>query len=761
MIAEKILPLLLRDFSFKENGDFLQQGICPTCGKKELYASREHPWVLCCGRMNKCATEIHVKEIYPDLFNDWSKNFPAQPKSPNASADAYLREGRGFDLARISGWYTQESYYDHERREGTATVRFSLGGDSAWERFIDRPERFGSQKARFIGSYKGLWWGQGSEVRDQVSKAAIPGSAGVSPAGLEEIWIVEGIFDAIALLHNGVAAVSILSCVNYPSTALDTLAARCAAEGRRRPALVWALDNDEAGRKYIWKHAERSRQEGWEASAALPPDGGKGKLDWNDLHQRDRLKPDDIAGYRHAGKILLAKSAAEKAALLWQQNRQYSFPFDFAKRLYWAKLDAEKFSKATREAEESGLSLDEAEAQALRDHQTVSGICNCLPKPLYYLANPVTNESWYYFRVEFPHDGAAIKDTFTPAQLSASSEFKKRLLSFPGAVWTGNGGQLDRVVEHWTYNIKRVETIDYLGYSLPHKAYIFNDLAIRDGKKIEPNADDYFELGKISIRSLSRGKILTISQDPPARGWFGKFHLAFGDKGVIALGYWLGVLFAEQIRDRFESWPFLEIVGEPGSGKTTLLETLWKLLGRGAYEGFDPMKASSVGFLRTMAQFSNLPVVLIESDREETDGARGRPRQQFAWDGLKSLYNGGSLRTTGVKSGGNDTYDPQFRAALVISQNNAVQASQAIMERIVHLAFDKSHQNEAGRYAATELGRMAATDLSGWILKATLSEKSVLALLEKRLPAYEKRLAETGAKNQRIQKNYARVLSNI
>ncbi|MDR3300769.1 MAG: toprim domain-containing protein, partial [Candidatus Accumulibacter sp.] len=709
---------------------------------------REHPWVLRCGRLNKCGAEFHVKELYPDLFNDWSRLYPVTPQSATATADAYLRDGRGFDLKMLKGWYTQESYFDQKTHAASATVRFALGGDIAWERLIDRPERFGSMKARFAGKYGGLWWEP-------------PGSVSLP----DEIWLCEGIFDAIALLHNGIYAVSIMSSGNYPSTPLAALIERCAAAKRRRPALIWALDNDEAGKKSIWKFVEKSRAEGWEASAALPalpsPAGGERKIDWNDLHQRDRLNPEDIARYRHAGKVLLSRTPAEKARLLWQDKKRSAFPFDFGKRLYWAKQDSDQFSKISRQHIDNGMSEAEAEEQALKETLGVNQICNCLPAPLYYLANAVSGEAWYYFRVEFPHDGAAIKETFSPAQLSANAEFKKRMLSFPGAVWTGSGVQLDRLVEHWTYDIKRVETLDFLGYSRAHGAYVFNDIAVKSGKIVEANAEDYFDIGKTSIRALSKAKTLTISGDAPVKGWFDKFLTSFGEKGVIALGYWLGGLFAEQIRERFESFPFLEIVGEPGSGKTTLLETLWKLLGRAAYEGFDPMKASSVGFLRTMAQFANLPVVLIESDREDTDGSRGRARQQFHWDDLKSLYNGGSLRTTGVKSGGNDTYDPQFRAALVISQNNAVQASSAIMERILHLQFDKSHQSEAGRQAATDLGRLSVTELSGWILQALKAEKQILKLLETRLPAYEKRLAETGVRNQRLQKNYAMVMVMI
>jgi len=90
----------------------------------------------------------------------------------------------------------------------------------------------------------------------------------------------------------------------------------------------------------------------------------------------------------------------------------------------------------------------------------------------------------------------------------------------------------------------------------------------------------------------------------------------FGAKGMAALTFWFGSLFAEQIREMDESYPFLEIVGEAGSGKSTLIEFLWKLLGRSDYEGFDPSKSTHAARTRNLAQVSNLPVVLIESDRE-------------------------------------------------------------------------------------------------------------------------------------------------
>src|SRR5690606_33234996 len=97
--------------------------------------------------------------------------------------------------------------------------------------------------------------------------------------------------------------------------------------------------------------------------------------------------------------------------------------------------------------------------------------------------------------------------------------------------------------------------------------------------------------------------------------------------------FWLGSLFAEQIRANQKSFPFLEIVGEAGAGKSTLIEFLWKLCGRRDYEGFDPSKATLAARARNFSQVSNLPVVLIESDRDQDQGAK---QKQFDWDELKT-----------------------------------------------------------------------------------------------------------------------------
>lgn len=743
-----IIRRLLGDFEFRESKvtPWLQQGRCPECGKKELFARADNPWFVRCGRENRCGYHEHVKSLYPDLFEKWSERYAPTPENPKAAADAYMQFARGFDLARVRGWYTQEHYYDHKLKAGSATVRFPVA-DTWWERVIDEPGRFGNKKAnfKFGGSYAGAWWQPPT----------------VDIVAAREIWLVEGIFDAIALEHHGIAAVALMSCNNYPETALAALRASAQARGTACPRLVWALDGDAAGRRYLRKGIARAREAGFACEAALVPQGRR-KIDWNDLHQREQLKDPDVADYRYHGALFIAETAFDKAILIYERRGLREFPFDHEQRLYWFKLDMERFDRARESAEQqSGLTEKQRRDQALAESGTVTEIANCVPTALYYQANVLTDESWYYFRIDFPHGAASVKNTFTGGQVASAGDFKKRLLGIaPGAFYTGSGQQLDRYLKSQMAGIRSVHTVDFVGYSREHGAWIFNDLAVKDGQCYSLNEEDFFDIGKLSIKTLNQSVHLNLPGNAKGQtfDWLDGLWQCFGTKGIVALAFWFGSLFAEQIRAGQKSFPFLEIVGEAGAGKSTLVEFLWKLLGRRDYEGFDPSKSSLAARARNFAQVSGMPVVLIEGDRSD-DTAKARA---FDWDELKTAYNGRSVRAIGVKNGGNETREPPFRGAIVISQNAQVSASDAVLQRLLHLHFDRATQTPQTKRLAEELERMPVDAVSGFLLASILREADVMRMVTEATPRYEEELqARPDIRSMRIAKNHAQLMALV
>jgi len=752
-LYREVLPRIEADFEFKKTaGDWLRGGKCPTCGKKELFTSKEHPWVLKCGRLAKCGAEIHIKDQYPDLFDNWGTRFQKTPENPNAAADAYLKNARGFDIEKIAGTYVQEYYHSHELGIGSTTVRFPLAGGGYWERLIDRPSRFGKKKAHFnFGcKYQGTLWTPPMKMPE------------------DEIWIVEGIFDSIALMHHDIWAGSAMSCNNYPHLFLTALAEQCAENDKKRPKLVWALDGDKAGQDYIRKWVDRSRTEGWDSSAAIIRQQGRVKRDWNDQHQANRLTAEDIADCRYRGRLLTAKSASDKGMLMYRHKQWSMFYFDFDNRLYWFEFDAVKFQASlrsiTEEKEGSGISPEQIKDLAMEASRSVREIANCNPTALYYQAAPLTDEAWYYLRIDFPHDGPAVKSTFTGAQLASASEFRKRLLHMaPGALYTGNQLHLDLWMQKQMFGIKTVQTIDYIGYSKDHGAWVFDDLAVKDGRVHELNDEDFFDIGKLAIKSLNQSVNLHINPDLKDYDaeWSALLWKCFREKGIVALAFWLGSLFAEQIRAQLESFPFIEIVGEPNSGKSTLIEFMWKLCGRTAYEGFDPQKATIAARARNFAQVSNLPIVLIESDRDSGDGDKNK-QKGFDWDELKTAFNGRSVRSTGVKNGGNDTREPPFRGAIVISQNATVSASDAFMQRLMHVWLEAKQPTDESRANFKRLAGYPVSKCSQFILMATKAEAEIMKTIAERHPLYVKILdANQNIKQQRIIHNHAQLMALV
>ncbi len=761
-IRTEVLARLERDYGLKHRGgtQYMRGGVCPSCGKKELFSRHDEPWFIKCGRESKCGEQWHVKELFDDLFDDWSKRAPATKDDPVATAKSYLQHARGFHLELIEGWYTQESFWHPELRIGSATVRFPLEQGGYWERLIDRPHRFGKLKARFTKgqSPRGYWWCPPSLDLLEVS----------------ELWIVEGIFDAISLLHHDIDAVSAMSCNVFPAESLKALAKARVDAGKKLPRLVWALDNDPAAHKYTRRWVKQARELGFTCEAAQIPQRDR-KADWNDLHQRwmfldeDRRAEQvaaDLKEARHQGALLIAETAAEKALLMYEWRKRHEFHFGFGNRMYWFKLDMEKFNKAMLALESSEnhddklLNDRQMTEKALSESGGVVEIANCYPQALYFQRNEITDESWYYFRVDFPHDEPTVRNTFTGGQVAAASEFKKRLLGMAaGAVFTGTGAQLDKIMKDQLFALKTVKTIDYIGYSKEHGCYVFGDLAVRGGVVEQANSEDYFEFKQLRLKTLQKSIRLEIARTDEGYRveWLDWLWTCFGTQGIVALAYWFGSLFAEQIREEYQSFPFLEVTGEAGAGKSTLLMFLWKLFGRPDEEGKDPSKMSKAGLRRWMGQVSGMPLVLLEADRSDND--RGAAKA-YDWDELKPLFNGGTLGVTGVKTAGNETYEPPFRGAIVISQNATVAASEAILTRIVKLHFVRPQVTTASRAAADNLNHLSAMNVSHFLLMATRAEAKVLETFRAQVKVHEQALRELKEiRIERIIKNHAQLLA--
>ncbi|WP_254241721.1 hypothetical protein [Achromobacter pestifer] len=156
-----------------------------------------------------------------------------------------------------------------------------------------------------------------------------------------------------------------------------------------------------------------------------------------------------------------------------------------------------------------------------------------------------------------------------------------------------------------------------------------------------------------------------------------------------------------------------------------------------------------------------MPVVLIESDRERLGEEKSHVKS-FDWDELKTAYNGRSIRSRGVANGGNETYEPPFRGSIVISQNNEVNASEAILSRIVHINIDRAGQNAKTLAAAVALETTPTSAVSGFALAATKREASIMETILNRYQAHHDAIRDRGdVKMSRILKCHAQLMAIV
>ncbi len=699
----------------KSKGKYLSGGTCPDCGKPEVFVSKEKPWVVRCNRANNCNYSENTRDRYPELFEAITERFPVTEDDPDAPARAYLTYNRGFRATKVSGWYSKgiRTLFNAKRQRigEVLTVRFPLWGEHYWERIIDRKdiERNGGKKAHI--SY-------GCDFKD---KGWTPPEQEIEEG--DWVFITEGIFQSAALTHLNpddlawpIKVIASISSSNLPRDFIKL---------HKGKNITWVLafDNDPAGLRAMEKFQAEVEGMGEKVRCAV----GEPGRDWDDEWRLGKLNQSLIDDALWQGAVAFASSVREAA--FWQLAK---YPhssvhrFGYRNALYASRLDDKEKSDLpladlgliwAREAEQSFKEL----FAAVSPHLKVRRIANCLLQFLYLERDVLTDEQFYCFRVRFASGNPEQILGLEGSVLENPSALKKALLNrTAGGTFSGSATDLEHFHELW-FDRKacQVTSVPFIGYDRDSETYVFPKFGYHKGRCIPVNDQGYVCTAKYKLKTQLKERKLV-----PGDGlldWGEAYALAFDQAGIALLSWWLGTLFAEQIRAAQQSWPFLEFTGEQGAGKSTLLEILWRALGIINEEGFDPSKSSKAGRARKLVQLANMPVVLIEGDRDSNDRS-----SQFDLDELKTAYNGRIVRAMGVRSNSATTDEKPFRGAICISQNATVQGSEALLSRIVHCHFTREHHNDQSFAAANHLFQMPVQKLAAFLDKALRMEKPLL-----------------------------------
>lgn len=744
-IEQQILQALENDqaLKFKTLGKrHYTGGTCPDCGEREVFISVEKPYQLKCSRNNKCGYAESTRARYSYLWENLADNHPASQEDPHATAKAYMSIVRGFPLNKIGSWFEQGALRLPNGRYAE-TVRFMLWDGYWWDRLInerdirDNLKNGKPNKADFkfgITYRDKCWQPPGQFIQEQ-----------------DTVYIVEGIFHAIAFYLAGYKAVAAFSSNNLPRELIQ------ANRGKR---VTWSLayDAGNAGEEAALKFLKEINSLNEPARIVLPHSAD---ADWDDLHREEKLNDDYLQDCMWRGRMLSARSVKKKAFALYCW-KPYGFSVvTFAKETYSIKVDISKF---TKELDGDKVAFGEHE-DIFINCITVTHVANCEMHFLHIEKDKFTEERKYLFDVLMPSHRKPFLVGLSPSNLGDAKAISTALLNQTDfGHFKGGARELDWLTKNWSsQRIYTVQTVPFIGYDDSTNAYVFPHVGYRDGQCVKVNAHGYIHFRDCSIKT-SLGGIEFVHSNKFDPSFLPDFIKVFDLNGLAALAFWTLSLFAQQVKLRHQNLTFLEVTGEKEAGKSTLIRFLWKLLGRVNYEGVDINSLSASAEARTLSQVSNMPVIFLESDKEPSSNSKGgRNVSGVDWERYKKISDlNGAIGSRGVKTNDNQTNDLIFRGSLVISQNATVQASPAILSRIVHLHCTTAHKRIENRPIADRLKSMAVEDLAGYLHHALTHEATFLNAFFKAYPLHRDRLTKSVEINsQRVIDNHAQVMAAL
>ena len=702
-ITNKILQSDYATPRTKINNGYIRYLRCPVCGDETAYAHERAPWVIICNRANHCGSRTKILNLFPDILINFEREYEPTEDDPQRPAREFLRargmestlEGLGFE------------YIPRTRSGCGGGVGFRLlpwGADApapnpvVWNVRLFNPP-MGEGKTHNKGSLDDGFWFHPA-----------------FPYDLEkEIFITEGVIDALSLLEMGRQAIAVISSSRNPDNVQ--------LPGLKKPVL--AFDNDRAGRDAFRRWKTRYPEAG-----AITPDDG----DWNDLlvgagsatAAREAL--DRRAGdFRCLGELMTAASAKEYAEKYRGHFNRNAGLFDFDGETYFA--DENSGETKCRKVGNFTVSVDHFR---------------------YDTHNPDQPEYQYRLRIR-PRGGRERVFTVRGCDLSTPDALTKVLLTHGKCAWTGDKkpsqALMRKIVASKSPDVRQ---LDVIGHDIATGYYVFPSFAVdKKGNLMHPDKRGFYELSSLKVIRAAPLPSITPQPGMSAREIYLAVKAAWGPRGEIGMAWMVGAWLVNVIKETVGFYPFLSFYGEPASGKTVLIETLNSMETLDE-EGLTMSRENTgKGELRKLGQISGMFRALLEGNREKVI--------RFDFDKLLTLYNRNPLQVRAVKSNDNQVVTMEFKAALALVQNVEPLKSPAQKSRAIsvgfrladiadtHEAFERAKRIRKNQYANffPDVMRHRAKLEEGW--EARFREIS--------------RELETEIPNPRIRENHALVLT--
>jgi hypothetical protein len=695
---------------YKISGEYINGLKCPACGKIEGFAHADNPMAILCHRNNECGVNTPVKDIYPELWRDLTKDYPPTPTNPTATARAYL-ESRGLNADLIE--FEQNKIHDTNTKKEYQSLVIEQGGVK-FERLIDYS---GKDKNR-LNAYKGK----------------VFETNGASNPDCERVFVTEGIINALSLEQCGYPAIATYSSGSIP---------REWYEANKHKTFVLAFDNDAAGIKGIQKTIDYFKElDIREVSAgfgvkigyqiALTPRG----KDWNDLLVGNQLNKKTIEKAYWQGRLSFADSALDYFEIYRERYDAHQLVFEFNGWTYKGWLKPVKVE---------GVETFECKVKQLAD---------CTIRLLHSVIDDTQDDKQqmeHYVEIESNQGKGRIR--LDASELTRLDSFKIALANHR-QLFCGDGNDLTALASYlFKPNPPKIRALSTIGYDKKSNGFYFPKFMYDvDGRRIDANGDKYFQIANIkpfmdcSDTVIGRIDVIDLKQ------FIQNLHGAYGNKGLMALGFYVSSLFSDLIFEHYGFFPFLSLYGDPHAGKSFVS----KLLNRCLFvdsEGQTMTKANTTkGELRKISQKSSLVCALLEGRK---DAAR------FDYDSILPLYNRNALYSRATTSQDNRTHDLPLKATMSFVWNHECFTLKPAKERVISLHFADADLNESTGAAWTELNNYSPEQLAGVGHYLLTNRKFFENKLIKSCQQSAAILKDKGINVTRIAENHAIALAGI
>ena len=701
-ISNEILKRLQSSFLWnkdtKNTGKYINCLTCPACGKPEAFTYTDNPFNIFCHRQSKCNATTNIKNLFPDLFNIEEYCKPTE-EDPNYPATYYLSI-RGINKALKGLVY---EYWPDIRKTGCGGVVFPLpsrNGYVVYNGRIFNPKE-GVQKSHNQGATAGLYWIH----------------PGITYDFNHEVFITEGIIDALSLIELGHQAIAILASGQDPARViLPTL---------RSP--VFAFDNDPAGHRAVKKWLGMYK----DAKAIMPPAG----TDWNDfLLGKQRGHFNELRKrLEWYAKLATAETAMDYASKYYEFDAKLPGLFEFNGCYWWPSIKDSDDSIEPRVEYISNFTV-------AVDHYQLDN------------SNPDEPSNRYYLRVK-PKAGRPSACSATAGDLFTPHVTKRFFLDRARVHWEAHAKASEALIKMITETKAPIVRQLYItGYDEQSRNYYIGDMMIAEnGKTKMVDKTGYFAISANDYVRPAHNPAIKPSFDfDKCREIYQNIYDVWGDNGLAATAWTTASWFVRQIKSRLGFFPVLSLHGDTQTGKTTLARVL------NAMQCLDeeglPMRATntSKGEIRKLAQRSGMFTAMLEWP------ASGKAR--FDLDSVLTMYNEAPLQVRALKSNNLETKELSFLGALMFVQNREPFTTRAQKERVISLRFKTDHVTPETGGHLNRLNKNAFGDLASFF-PFVLSHRTEIEARWQEIYGKAQAMLDQSAIDARVRDNHALILT--